>query len=220
MTHWPPSVMQEIDATNTNTWHIPTNEDGDAFEPLARFFHEPLVGSAVKNMPVFITFPSLKDQEWSVKHPGKTSCQMLVMAEYSWFESFRGQTDKDRVAGYEELKKIWVDRCLEVFYVYFPKSRGKVEVADLSTPLTIEHYLRADKGGAVGIDVTPQRFTDPSVRDLLDVKSPIPGLFLTGQDTVLCGVTLCQLAGVITAFRMSGLWSAAKILATSILLGD
>jgi hypothetical protein len=44
----------------------------------------------------------------------------------------------------------------------------------------------------VGIDVTPKRFTDQTVLRQLDVATPIPNLFMTGQDTVLCGVTLCQ----------------------------
>ena len=95
-----------------------------------------------------------------------------------------------------------------------------MDLADLSTPLSIERYLRSENGAAVGIDVTPERFTDPAIRAHLDISSKIPGLFLTGQDTVICGVTLCQLAGVITAFRMTGLWAATKILAASILLGD
>jgi hypothetical protein len=47
-------------------------------------------------------------------------------------------------------------------------------------------------GAAVGIDVTPERFVDPVLREQLDVVTKIPGLYMTGQDTVLCGVTLCQ----------------------------
>jgi dihydroxyacetone kinase len=40
--------------------------------------------------------------------------------------------------------------------------------------------------------VTPQRFVDPLIRERLDPVTDIPGLYMTGQDTVLCGVTLCQ----------------------------
>ena len=75
-------------------------------------------------------------------------------------------------------------------------------------------------GAAVGLDVTPERFCDPEVRRRLDPVTDIPGLYLTGQDTALCGVTLCQLTGVITALRMEGFLAAVKILAQSILLGD
>jgi hypothetical protein len=71
----------------------------------------------------------------------------------------------------------------------------------------------------VGIDVTPDRFVDAAVRRRLDVVVPeIEGLYLTGQDTLLCGVTLAQLAGVIAAFRMEGFVSSLKILLSAILL--
>jgi phytoene dehydrogenase-like protein len=66
-------------------------------------------------------------------------------------------------------------------------------VIDISTPLTIEDYLNTPRGGAVGLDVTPKRFVDAELRDLLDpVSSPVKGLYMTGQDTMLGGVTLCQ----------------------------
>lgn len=54
----------------------------------------------------------------------------------------------------------------------------------------------------MGIDVTPQRFVDPDVRDRLDCVTDIPGLYLTGQDTVLCGVTLCQVLHIIPQFNL------------------
>jgi hypothetical protein len=55
----------------------------------------------------------------------------------------------------------------------------------------------------VGIDVTPKRFTDQTVLRQLDVVTPIPNLFMTGQDTVLCGVTLCQVTEFSAEFRVT-----------------
>lgn len=93
-------------------------------------------------------------------------------------------------------------------------------MVDISTPLSIQYYLRATQGGAVGLDVTPERFVDPQFREHLDPITKIPGLALTGQDVSLCGVTLCQLSGVATAFRLEGLCAAIRIVAESILLGN
>lgn len=90
----------------------------------------------------------------------------------------------------------------------------------MSTPLSIEQWLHVKRGGAVGLDVTPKRFCDPAVREMLDPVTKCPGLYLTGQDSGICGVTLCQIAGLATAFRMEGFWAAAKILGQSIWLGD
>jgi all-trans-retinol 13,14-reductase len=71
----------------------------------------------------------------------------------------------------------------------------------------------------VGLDVTPKRFIDPEIREHLDPVTRCPGLFLTGQDIIICGVTLCQLAGVITAFRMEGFYASLRILREAILAG-
>ena len=75
-------------------------------------------------------------------------------------------------------------------------------------------------GGAVGLDVSPQRFCDPFIRRALDPVTDLPGLYLTGQDTAVVGVTLAQITGVITALRIEGIFAAVKILAQSIILGD
>jgi hypothetical protein len=51
---------EEINVTNTNTWHIPVDEHDDAFVPLDAFFKDPL-GRGTE-IPAFITFPSTKVQ--------------------------------------------------------------------------------------------------------------------------------------------------------------
>jgi hypothetical protein len=58
------------------------------------------------------------------------------------------------------------------------------------------------------------------VRQTLDPVTSLPGFYLTGQDTVCCGVTLCQISGVITAIRMEGMMAGLKILLQSIMLGN
>ena len=54
---------EEIGATNTNTWHIPVNDQGDAFGPLNDYFENPL--KTQDQLPAFITFPSIKDQNFN-----------------------------------------------------------------------------------------------------------------------------------------------------------
>lgn len=63
----------------------------------------------------------------------------------------------------------------------------------------------------MGLDVTPKRFGDWKVQQHLDSTTPIEGLYLTGQDTLIIGVTLAQLAGVITAVRILGYSSFVKL---------
>jgi hypothetical protein len=52
---------------------------------------------------------------------------------------------------------------MKIFLRYFPKAKDHIDFVDLSTPLSIESWLTQHKGGAVGLDVTPARFTDPTV---------------------------------------------------------
>ena len=199
--------------SNTNTWHIPCDSEGDHFPCLNKYFADPLSCSALET-PAFITFPSVKDTQLGQAAP-TTSCQFLFMAEYAWFESL-----KDRQAPeYAEVKKQWADKAVALLLRYFPLAEGHVDLVDVSTPLSIEEWLGAHRGAAVGIDVTPERFCDPEVRELLDVVTPVKGLYMTGQDVGFLGVTLCQLTGVLTAFRVAGFAASVKIVTASVLRG-
>jgi hypothetical protein len=50
----------------------------------------------------------------------------------------------------------------------------------------------------------------------LDSRTVIPGLWLTGQDTVTCGQPIAQAAGLITAMRVLGLWRSLRYLARNL----
>jgi hypothetical protein len=60
---------------------------------------------------------------------------------------------------YLALKQRWQDACVAKLLELYPKVRGKIDYFEVSTPATIEHYLRTQNGGAVGLDQTPARFT-------------------------------------------------------------
>jgi len=96
----------------------------------------------------------------------------------------------------------------------YPQLKDKVELADLATPNTIEHYLPTGSGSAIGLDVNGGegcRFTDMSTMKKLDMKTPVPGLWMTGQDTLLCGVPMAQAAGLIAALRIAGPVGASRL---------
>ena len=131
-----------MNITATNTWHIPTTPDGDAFAPMKDFFNDPLSGTPAElKAPTFITFPSEKEKGYAAAHPGKISCQMLIMAPYEWFEPL-----KDNSHAYLKVKKQWEDRALAILFHYFPKVKGHVDMVDISTPVTIGRWLNAHRG--------------------------------------------------------------------------
>jgi all-trans-retinol 13,14-reductase len=144
---------------NLNTWHIPVDASGDLFPKMKTYFADPLGDreTGFLNIPAFITFPSLKDKAWAKAHPGKLSCQMLMMADYSWFEPLQREIneavsarDEKRWAAaveqLEQLKEQWKHRARQILLLYFPQLEKHIDLLDLSTPLAIENYLCAYRG--------------------------------------------------------------------------
>jgi len=207
-------TAEELGLTCTNLWYHPTREDGDMFGAISDFMADPM--NPGHDPMLMITFPSIKSRKGGGTHGDKTTCQMLCMAEHEWFEKFAELPTRKRGAEYKELKQAWGERFVEVLLRYYPQLEGRIELVDVSTPLSIEHYLSSDKGGAVGIDQSPERFTNWRVADWLDVRTPIEGLWLTGQDTVTCGQPIVQAAGLISAFRIVGLVQSLRYLARTL----
>ena len=201
---------EELGLTCTNLWYHPTRDDGDMFGAVNDFMADPM--DPGHDPMVMVTFPSIKGRERAGTHGDKTTCQMLCMAEHEWFETYAQLPTRKRGAEYKALKRAWGERLVEVLLRFYPQLEGRIELVDISTPLSIEHYLGADEGGAVGLDQSPQRFTDWSVVERLDSRTPIDGLWLTGQDTVTCGQPIVQAAGLISAFRILGLRQSLRYL--------
>eukprot|EP01062_Namystynia_karyoxenos_P058538 TRINITY_DN50061_c0_g1_i1.p1 TRINITY_DN50061_c0_g1~~TRINITY_DN50061_c0_g1_i1.p1 ORF type:complete len:602 (+),score=157.73 TRINITY_DN50061_c0_g1_i1:106-1911(+) len=208
------AIPAEVDVTNTNLWVHPADKEGDIFPAMRSFFADPMS----HDPPVMFTFPSMKDQTWHQTHPEKLTCQMLVMAEWDWFSKWSDEPQQNRGGDYEQYKAQWEEKCLTLLYRHFPKVKGKVQFVDVSTPLSINHWLGAYHGAAVGLGVNPERFFDPSVQQHLDATTPIPGLYQTGHDVTMPGVVMAQLAGVITGWKVIGFFPALRQLLQSIFL--
>jgi phytoene dehydrogenase-like protein len=205
---------EELGLTCANLWYHPTREDGDMFGAIDDFMSNPTDPS--HDPMIMVTFPSIKDREAAKKHANKTTCQILCMAEHAWFEQYADLPTRKRGAEYKAVKREWGERLVALLLRFYPQLDGRIELLDVSTPLSIEHYLGANQGGAVGLDQTPERFTDWSLIERLDPRTPIEGLWLTGQDTVTCGQPIVQGAGLITAFRVLGLQQSLRYLARTL----
>jgi phytoene dehydrogenase-like protein len=205
---------EELGLTCANLWYHPTREDGDMFGAIDDFMSNPTDPS--HDPMIMVTFPSIKDREGAKKHANKTTCQILCMAEHAWFEQYADRPTRKRGAEYKAVKREWGERLAALLLRFYPQLDGRIELLDVSTPLSIEHYLGAKQGGAVGLDQTPERFTDRSLIERLDPRTPIEGLWLTGQDTVTCGQPIVQGAGLITAFRVLGLQQSLRYLARTL----
>jgi len=78
--------------------------------------------------------------------------------------------------------------------------RGKLDIAELSTPITTRHFMNYQRGEAYGVSATPARF---GLRCLTPHTS-VRDLYLTGQDVCTLGVTGAMMGGVLTASAVLG----------------
>lgn len=158
---------------------------------------------------VFVTFPSAKDPSWSARHPGKSTCHMIAEAPYRWFAEFRDARLHHRGEKYEALKRVLTRKLLAVLFEQFPQCEGRIDLCELGTPVTSEHFLGSPQGASYGLAGTPERFA----AEWLQPKTPVRGLYLTGQDVVSSGVmgALCAgfLAALVVDTRIA--WSRLRI---------
>jgi len=203
---------QELDLKCQNIWYHPvTKETGYSMDAAIEAY---LTAPDKNDACMMFTFPSLKDRAHERSpHRNKSTCQILVLTPYKWFEEHKDEPCGKRSAEYNEMKHQWEERCMKKLYDFYPQLKGKVDSIDTSTPLTIEHYLQACGGGAIGLDHHPARYTDREVIKQLNMRTKVPDLWITGQDTFICGVPLAQIAGIITAMRILGWGTSLNFIA-------
>lgn len=182
----------ELGLTGTNLWLYP-DEKHD--ENVARFEADPSAPFPV----VYLSFPSAKDPDFQRRHPGRATVDVITMARWEWFSKWEGTRWHRRGDDYEALKRRLTERLLDVVYARLPQLKGRVDVAELSTPLTAAHFGAHPRGELYGLDHTPARYELP-----LRAKTPLPGLLLTGADLATCGVAGGALGGLITAGAVLG----------------
>jgi all-trans-retinol 13,14-reductase len=182
---------RELGLPRANLWIYP-DEHHDATFAIAR---------QAERLPfVYISFPSAKDPDFERRHPGRASIDVITAVPYELFERWEGAPWKKRGAEYEELKHRLARQLLDALYTHVPQTRGKVDVFELSTPLTTRHFCNYRKGEIYGIDHTPQRFAQRWLRP----RTAVPGLYLTGQDISSCGVAGALIGGVLSASAILG----------------
>jgi all-trans-retinol 13,14-reductase len=186
-------TAEEIGLPRTNYWIYPS-QDYDA--AVDRFMEHPDAPFPV----VYVSFPSAKDPDYENRHPGTSTIEIVAPAPYEWFEKWNDETWGKRGDDYEALKARFGERLMDILYDKVPQARGKVDYYEVSTPLSTNWFGGYQKGELYGLAHTSQRLE----QDWLRPKTRIPGLWLTGQDILTCGVTGAMMAGLITTMSMVG----------------
>jgi all-trans-retinol 13,14-reductase len=183
----------DLGLNGTNLW-IYASGDHDA--NLARFMRDPSAPFPV----LYISFPSAKDPAFEHNYPGRATLEAVVFAPYEWFASWEDSRWKHRAAEYDAFKHELAARIQGEVERAVPAVAGKIDHAELSTPLTTRHFMNYQQGEAYGLAATPQRFRLRS----LTPHTSIRNLYLTGQDVASLGVAGALFGGVITASAVLG----------------
>jgi len=76
-------------------------------------------------------------------------------------------------------------------------------IYQVGSPVTNNHYLGQQHGECYGLDHAGERFSPLNVA-LLRPQTDVPGLFLSGQDVLTCGVSGAMYAGLFAAGAVLG----------------
>ncbi|NLZ41912.1 MAG: NAD(P)/FAD-dependent oxidoreductase [Comamonadaceae bacterium] len=183
----------ELGLPKTNFWIYPDN-DSDA--ALARFLADPSGEFPV----VYISFPSAKDPDFERRRPGRATIEIIAPVPWSLFAPWAGTTWGRRGADYDALKNAYGERLLEHLYAKLPQLRGRVAYHEVSTPLSMQWFCGAPHGELYGLEHGVARMQARWLRP----RTPLAGLWLTGQDIVSCGIGGAMMGGLATALAVAG----------------
>ena len=194
-------TAEELGLPRTNFWIYPSNDYDAALDGF-------LADKDAEFPIVYVSFPSAKDPDYENRHPGTSTIEIVAPAPYEWFEKWREATWGKRGDDYEAFKEALGERLLEHLYAKLPQLRGKVDYYEVSTPLSTNWFGGYQRGELYGLAHTRERLN----QDWLRPKTNIPGLWLTGQDILTCGVTGAMMAGLITTMSLVGARKMAPLL--------
>jgi all-trans-retinol 13,14-reductase len=195
------ATAAELGLPKTNFWIYPHNDYDAAVD---RFVADPTGPFPV----VYLSFPSAKDPDFERRHPGRATIEIVAPAPYEIFEPWAGRTWGKRGDDYEALKQSYGERLLEHLYDKLPQVRGRVDYWEVSTPLSMQWFCGWQRGELYGLDHDPSRLQQRWLRP----RTRVPGLWLTGQDIMSCGVSGAMMGGVASATAVAGMRRMAPVM--------
>ncbi len=192
----------ELGLPRANFWLYPGNDHDAAVE---RYENDPEAPLPV----VYVSFPSAKDPTFEARYPGRSTIELITMAPYERFAHWADDPVKRRGDEYDRMKNDLARRMFERLEPRLPGVVDQIDHHEVSTPLSTRHYANYARGELYGLDHTSERFE----RRFLKPRTPIRGLYLTGQDVVTAGVAGALAGGYLTAsaiLRRNMLKAAAR----------
>ena len=144
---------------------------------------------------VYVSFPSVKSGDETFH-----TAEIISFVGHDAFAAWHDRPKGNRGADYSALKQRIVDGLLRLAETSLPGLTALVAYAELSTPLTVEHYTSHAAGRFYGLPATPERYK--SYR--LGPRTPVKGLYLSGSDAGCLGIMGALMGGVGAACQALG----------------
>ena len=173
-------------ATSSNHWFY---ESLDIADGLWRDPQHRLSAPAL-----YVTFPSLKQRNIDLSD-AKPTAELVTFTDWGFFSRWDNSQLGERPADYLALKETISGLLMAQFARHFPALAPLIVHAELSTPLSSVAFTGAEHGGVYGLEASPRRFASGALR----AKTPVAGLYLTGQDVASAGIMGAMMGGVLAA---------------------
>jgi all-trans-retinol 13,14-reductase len=173
-------------ATRANHWFYETWDTND------------VIWSAAEGAPVpgmFVSFPSLKDPAHDPGPSNRHTGDLAVWTDWSAVAGFAAGGTAERPSEWSAFKQDIEARIMAYFAEKFPALAPLVVYQELGTPLATASFTGHEKGGFYGVETTPRRMRS----EALNARTPVPGLFLTGQDVMTPGIAGALAGGMFGA---------------------
>jgi all-trans-retinol 13,14-reductase len=155
---------------------------------------------------LFVSFPSLKDPAWTGPHTAEVLALVGGDAFAPWLAATAASDDGPQRSEDYLAFKAWVaERLVAQFLRHFPSLKPMLRFHELATPLTQRRYVRTPDGAMYGLEMSGERLLSPA----LNMRTPVPGLLLAGQDVMGPGVQAAFMGGLMAAAAVDArLWRA------------
>ncbi len=172
-------------ATRSNHWFY---ESWDTNDGVWRATDAPI-------STMFVSFPSLKDPGHEPGPANRHTGDLLVLADWRTVAEFAEGGAADRPADWAAFREHVESKLMAFFADKFPALMPLLVYRELGTPLATARFTGHEKGGFYGIETTPRRMLSDAFR----VRTPVPNLYLTGQDVMTPGIAGALAGGMLGA---------------------
>ena len=144
---------------------------------------------------LYCSFPSLKDPNYDPGPECRHTGEIVTFVPWESFETWAETRWKRRGDDYDAFKDAMQEQLLDQFFKKMPGLKPMLDYAELSTPLSTDHFVRPVAGSIYGLEPTPERFQNRWLRP----RAPIKGLFFAGSEVATVGVIGAMMGGVLAA---------------------